>query len=366
MAVILAIGGNLVASYLWDTWGAGISLAVGCAAVVLVLIIVIAAELRHLSEDVCIDGALLIYEKKLLEIPGYKLSETMAEAFEATINENEAIRHQWQTNELTSDTSAEAKSHPASRLVHELTEFALLSKLSRHLEAAGLLNEDQVRVFERKDLLPLLPQNRVLDLLSSPIEDRMALVSARDQKEDRNFWQIHRVSPGGKQVLVQAGDGTYLFKHLELSLPVGATPARVGLGEIHIESKYVTTTLKVGFNGISTVFDRMFLERYMKLPLEAFRSETAHIWNIRIEVAVRIKWRSLLSSKAWKQYKWSEDFVESCRRDFGREEFLESIAWSQVKTQLITEHARSQPAQASTSDRTTDQVDDEGQTTSQG
>lgn len=343
VAVVLAIGGNLVASYIWNSLGEAPSFWVGAISVIAVLTILARSEFRGLEEFVDVSGMMIVHKGEVVDIPEYRLSSEMHRTFRAILNENEAIRGQWESGSLPMYSQlAQDSQNPSAKLVREVMEFVLLSKLSGHLADSSLLKSDQIRAFERSDLLPLFPDNRVLDELTRPIEDRIALVRARDGVSEKHFIQVRRMMhPGDEEgQLWHASDGTHMYSRVALELPKFSEVTRLHPGHICIDSKYVRLDLYSSFHGMSKNLDRLFITRYLGLPSGDFHGRTPHegeAWLIEFGIGTKIKLRGLLSPKAWKLYRWSETFVDACQKDFGYEKFYDAIGWAQTRTFLRTQ-----------------------------
>jgi hypothetical protein len=342
VAVILAIGGNLLASYIWDTWNRDVSLWAGLGAAVLVVAFVTMSEIRQLEEFVDIRGFVVVHKGDVLDVPYYELSEDMARVFRAILSENEAIRSQWTKSSLRSWLpNLPPSDENAERLLHEVMEYVFLGKLSSHLSGSSLLDDKQVHSFHRADLHMLLNDNRVLDQLSRPIEDRSVLANARDSVDDRVYSEIRMMTEGDDEgTVVHASDGTHDYTRLSLKLPKGAKVQRIQQGVIRIESKEVRIELHAHFGGMAAYLDPLFVENYMGLPMGNFLRGGSKLWSVDLGISTQIKVRGLLSRRSWKLYRWSETFVDACRTAFGREEFFSAIQWPQARTMLIAQEHR--------------------------
>ncbi|MDM7989794.1 hypothetical protein [Arthrobacter sp. zg-Y877] len=307
--------------------------------ILVVLFLVTAYEFRQLHEHVAVKGILVLHDGGFVDIPRYKLSRDINAAFKAILNENEAISRQWGDGDLRdNDEEDPGPKRLRVKLMHEVMEYVLLQKLGSHLaDKNGSTPASQISSYERPDLLPLLTDNRVLDQLSRPVEDRIALVKARDGQA-KHFLEIIRKGPrDGEGILWQASDGTHMYSRLILELPRGARVVRVESENIRIISKYVEVDLFVNFGG-SGILDSEFLEEYLGLPpIDFYRGKTGkgQIWNLTFHVGVRLKWRALFSPNAWKLYLWCESFADACRKDYGWEAFQAHIGWETARTLLI-------------------------------
>jgi hypothetical protein len=343
VAVVLAIGGNLVASYIWSSLGDDLSFWIGISAVILIVVVLARSEFRGLEECVDISGLMITNKGDVVDVPQYNLSSDMHTAFQAILNENEAIRNQWSRASLPSHHElGEDNSNQSVKLIREVMEFVLLDKLSGHLADSSLLRDDQIRAFERSDLLPLLPDNRVLDELTRPMDDRIALVRAQDGGSDRHFVTVRRLRyPGDTEgELWHATDGKHMYTRVSLELPKSSQVQRLHPGHIRIDSKYVCIDLYTEFQGMNANLDDLFITRYLGLPSNDALGEDGDdvtAWHVDFAIGTKIKLRGLLSPKAWKLYRWSETFVDACQKDFGYEEFYSAIGWAQTRTLLITQ-----------------------------
>ncbi|MCK6108479.1 hypothetical protein KZX18_00585 [Micrococcus luteus] len=362
VAIILATGVSIVATWISHLLGMRIAGWLGLGMIVAALLYVVATTFRELEENDAIDGFVPFFDGRTVRVPEYGLSMDLERALTAILTENKALRKKWRESPLmTGDQSDLDTSDPGVRLLVEAMEYVLLEKLSATLANYFNVEGSQLATqeFERKELLPLLEHNRILDQLSRPEEDRIGLVEASQAGGNKRYMRIYRVENGNtdNQVLEYATDGTYVYSRVAFTLPKGAKVERVAPGVIRISSRHIQIELHSIFEGFTASLESVFVNHYLDLPHDAFSSSSkkpGSAYLVRFGISTKISIMGLLSRKAGKLYAWSESFVERCKEDYGHEEFLKSIHWVQARTliriQTVAKNARTRRAASSAED----------------
>lgn len=347
VAALLALGVHLLAVGIVAEIGDVRSFIAGAIVIVGTLVIAFAIQFRGLDETVQFGGVVPILKNRLIQIPDYDLTEMLVETFGAVTKENEALRLQWENEPILTLISPESKEADGKNLegtgaslLRESLEYVYLELLSRHL--TEYFSDDSFtgmcREHSRDDLLPLVASNRVLDLLSRPLEDRIVLLETKSDK-NRQFTELHRETKIDglveERVLIQAGDGEHLYRRLELVLPADVKIQRVGPGHIRLDGKIVRTDLKIDFGGLTSKLDHEFLDRYMNISPRDFYGQGANagqLWSVMFEFSSHVKWRGIFTSRGWRLNRWAESFVEAANQSLDINAFLEHLQWNSVRT----------------------------------
>ncbi len=330
IAIVLAVGVNLVAAGLssWLTpWGGAV---LGAVLVFTTSIVVVLVQLRSRREAVVYRGFLPIYKGVPVRVPGYHLANSAEMYLRAVLDEKPALAAQWDAEPLLPTKSGLPNVNGAqSRLIREAVEYVLLDSLSTNL--TDYFNKDswfrtRIRTHERDHLRDLFPDNRILEFLSSPYEDRDGFAERRSAEDGE-------VRTRGRAIAIYSG--TRIFSEFRLNLPKDVHVRRLAPGRILFDSRYMQTELKVEFDGASYNLDRDFLEAYIGIKDHDFvYSDSGNVWSVRLTFESRLRWRSFFSLRAWRLHKWAESFAEKSRNRFDGASFLSSISWEATRTML--------------------------------
>ena len=226
IATILALGINLLASFLFSQfseksniplWGSIVLIALALS---YLFIIVLRARYAFYKFESVIpfDGS----KKQVTVIPGYELTRDVRQALDAAFLENAALELAWKSEPLVEQMSPEVfeqfsdkkdkeekdsgnehgdrdfskpsyfsivkakvpneQDHSKSAIIlGEVLEFVILEQLSYHLSSYFQEFDDQdnqIMEYNRKHVPELLLENRILSLLTAPPEDRATFAKA--------------------------------------------------------------------------------------------------------------------------------------------------------------------------------------------
>lgn len=203
-------------------------------------------------------------------------------------------------------------------LLEEITEYLLLEKLSTHL--SGYFGEfgetDRVSELERKDIPDFLLENRVLNLLSTPIEQREIFLDAFPEPENR---------PKGEVVTLWGSNGA-VFSRFDLNLPTGSKVQKLEGSGFRISTSRFYVDIRCHFSGYSSVTPRGFEELALNTSVRKVDAKT-----IQISVSGKVKATSLLRGKGWEYHAWLDSFRNEVRSTFDFEGYFRSIHWDSLE-----------------------------------
>lgn len=327
--------------------------AIGLTAISLALL---AADLRaSLSFEDKIEAVILIDPNKneVVNVKDYEFANDLTKVLSAIRAESKSIYSEWEKDPLVKpktepapkpsepETDA-AKVKPtyigifkltgsdahierpkASTLLNEAISFVLLEKLSLHLstyfnDADG---DSQVIEYRREDIPGFLLKNRVLNVLSTPIEQRDIFLNAFPNKEN---------PPKGELVSLWGSDGS-MYSRFDLTLPRDTKIRHSDTGSIKIETSRLEIELLGTYSGSSAVVSRAFIGQYL-----GRNPEDIECRKIAISLRCRVRASSLLTSKGWEYYRWLDSFRERLRTGFDFESFQEGIHWDVIDPLLYS------------------------------
>jgi hypothetical protein len=261
-------------------------------------------------------------DNRLIEVLGYEFSEELAQYASRAMSEHTPLQIQWRDDPLWDDNvaSREVISMPgrrrSGRIIAECVEYMLLNRLSLHLSAFFSkpgFSPDRLVVYGREDVADVIQGNRILELFSRPLEDRMTASSPLE----------YDLSFGDTPAIIES-DGTY-YSRFEMRLPSGCRLHR-SEGAIVIDSPVFDLRLSVQFDGFHTVlpgdFERLYLGGSL-IELQAFA--------VVVRVSTTIKRRAILRRQDWAYFTWHDSFSDYLRRHWAHEAFFADIGWPSLR-----------------------------------
>ena len=198
-------------------------------------------------------------------------------------------------------------------------EFVILEQLSSHLSSYFQEFDDQdnqIVEYNRKHVPDLLLENRILSLLTTPIEDRATFAKSK----------LSSKSPDGTIHATYGSDGA-MYTRFDLILPKGTKIKRPYPGVLELENDRVALTVYIDYEGYSTSLPHDFAEAFLGVPRHSIEPLQVNIFLItKIKILALLRWRS------WRYYQWIDSFAERLR-DFSQfSQFLEKIDWEATIT----------------------------------
>lgn len=377
IAAILALGINLLAYSLSELLGVSHTtpLVVGGVLTFVVILYLLILRFRARGAINIFDGLVLIDREtnEIIPIPQYGLSEQLSVALKAAFVENEALHETWRNQPLVAkgptldngpagknkasnqadqtghhqnrpslsgyiaiikapamETIAESKS---ARILREALEFLLLEQLSMHLSAyfeVELGLDEETVEYTRNDVPDLLLQNRILSLLSTPIEDRAIFSKCK----------IPAPPPEGEIVDIYGPDGA-VYKRFQLILPKGTKVSRPSEGILKLENDRVSLELVANYDGSLANTPNDFEILYL-----ARSHRSVYALKIDVELRTSIKIRALLRPSGWKYHQWIDSFSQRLEQFSSFSHFLERIGWETAYTDHLIERNLAQLSHA--------------------
>jgi hypothetical protein len=280
-----------------------------------------------------------------IPIEDYRFSESLYATLRAVAAENRALHADWDNAPLVPARDAKPRTQsekpsyfsivkvtvdPATnvppksvRLLEEAAHFVLLEELSLHLSSYfnDRGDDDYVREMGRDDIPEFLLRNRVLNLLSTPIEQREIFLKAFPDSAKR---------PDGEIYSVYGSDGS-VFSRFDLVLPRGSSVRASADGGITVETRRLSFSMKATYTGSAAVVGRPFIEEYAKLSYDDVATQ-----EMSICLKGKIKTFSLLTNAGWRYYRWLDSFRQRLKTTCDFDTFQTAIGWRLVETVLYT------------------------------
>ena len=359
LATVLSFSVGVLASLVAASTVVPITAIYAAAAVLTAIaLVLLAVDIRQkLSFEDKLEGVLFIdgAKNELLDVRGYELACDLSKVMAAVKAENRAIYSEWERDPLV-ERKERAKPKPpspngkddektkketsyvsivrvevaenhltrkkASVLLDEALQFVVLEELSTHLSTYfNNSKSDQIAELSREDIPAFLLQNRVLNLLSTPIEQRDVFLKAFPTEENR---------PKGTIYSLWGSDGS-MYSRFDLNLPRNSKISFLSRGALRIETKRLDLEISGRYTGSSAAVSRTFVDHYMGNSWDEVDCR-------RVEVTLRgrVKPLALLSDKGWEHYHWLDSFRTRLRKSIDFKSFQEEIHWSTIEPTLFT------------------------------
>lgn len=349
IAIILAIGVSFLATAIPQIlslsaaqifWLGLISVFVGLAYLSVLII-------RARTGKTVIKAAVFINpkSKKTIAPLHYSFMYDLSRTLNAVFQENSALEETWKSHPLTewhqeneNSTEPEVKEdkeiayfsiiklsaendNPPSKpslILTEATEFVILEQLSNHLSEYfdNSSMRDNVAELLRKDIPHILLENRVLNILTTPIEDRPIFSKAKFDKSPEE----------GELVSIRGSDGS-VYEKFDLMLPVGTNVSRSDDGGLVLDSKRVELSIRCIYEGFAENTPMYFEEGYLGIS-----SESIDTLKLEVVVETKIRLRALLTVSGWQTFKWIDSFPDKLVRYADFQYFKEKIGWNTAFT----------------------------------
>jgi hypothetical protein len=330
VAIAIALAVHTFGGILESALPSYLSIVVAAVLIVLGCVILIVRAVPRVNRTISLKGIVPIAhaDKKVIPIHRYHFSEEMRKILKATFHENKALEKLW-LNSLSALKSLNDSGLDTSgfKLINEAIEYFILEQLSLDLSAYFINNPDiengAVVSLLRKDMPSVLLNNRFLDLLSRPMEERDVFSSYMDKttKNRGEAFAITRGASDPETVYVITEDGA-LFDHFDLVLPRGTTVSRGDGQSFSIKTKRFLLRFRVEFSGFRTNFPEDFEELYLGCKFDDVTPYIAHIY-----IDVKFKLLSVLSQRGWEYFKWIDIFLTNLQDEFSFDSFLSRIGW---------------------------------------
>jgi len=325
-----------------------------------IALLLLAADIRQkLSFEDCLEGVLFIDSEKneLIDVRGYELASDLSRTMAAVKAESRAIYSEWENDPLvqrktkTESTSPSAAvghaedeesdgkitytsivqveveedhltKQKASNLLDEALQFVLLEELSTHLSTYFTNSDsDQIVELSREHIPTFLLQNRVLNLLTTPIEQRDVFLKAYPRGKKR---------PDGVLCTLWGSDGS-MYSRFDLNLPKDSKVSFLNRGALRIETKRLDLEISGRYTGTSAAVPRAFINHYMERSWDDVDCR-----KIQVKLRGRVKPLALLSGKGWEHYHWLDSFRTRLRKSVDLKSFQDEIHWHAVEPMFYT------------------------------
>jgi len=362
-ACILAMGTSLIANFISDYFKTKmtITLLLGGGLIILVTLYFIISIIYEAEKEIEIEGLIVIEKenKKVCPISRYEFSEKLSDIMDAVFLENEALKKYWEEDikdspkkkAIKNDTRNEKQSEKkeksieyysivrvigeksntekskSDKILEEMIEYLIIEQLSLHL--SGYFNnyneqDNLIKEYTRNDFPQILLQNRIINLLSTPFEDRAIFVKAGFDKKP----------PEGEIVAIYGNDGSR-FKRFDLVLPKGSIIKRANNGLLTVENNRIFLQIEINYSGFNANLPKGFEQNYIGIE-----HKNLEVKKLDIKLKYKIKPLALFYSSKWNYHNWVDSFADRLIEYLSFDEFIENVNWNTSLTGIITNNQR--------------------------
>jgi len=334
-AIFLVIGLNLISSYFSNYFVGSKENSTKLIIIGLLLCVPSVAYFTNGLVNKCKKNrsyeAFIIYDiqkNELIPIPRYEFSQRIWDYLNSAFLEDPALKDIWDKNPLEAidlesehleSNKSNNKKYTASQLLKDSVECYLLYKLSMCLTNYSddeKFSREKIELFNRENLSDIVLSNKLLELISKPMEERPCF---KDE-----------IIEGEPTQIVSCYSNGFQYEEFSLFLPIGSKVTKLKDKGVEIKSKNLDVFMSVQFEGYNILLPEGFLENYLG------RNERLHcinVYEIGINIKIKIKLRLLFSRKAWKDYHtWIDLYIEELEKDISKDVFFNLIGWETAYT----------------------------------
>ncbi|RHX88719.1 hypothetical protein [Leptospira stimsonii] len=224
-------------------------------------------------------------------------------------------------------TDAVSGKRKSEQILEEAIEYIIIEKLSSHLSSyfQSYSNEDKfIKEYDRKDIPELLLNNRILNLLTTPFEDRSIFVKSgiSEQKTD------------GKIYAIFGSDGSR-YNRFDLTLPIRSRVSRPSSGQLEIDNDRVYFRIEIRNAGFTALLPNGFQQNYLGIV-----DKELMIRKVGIKLSYKIKPWSLFLGSKWNYHNWIDSFTENLLRFASFKIFVKDINWEAIFTNIVVNNQK--------------------------
>lgn len=327
---LLSIGISLLANFFSNKYDSNnLLLWIGLSLIVIVIIAYLVSFYKS-KEYVIKEESLFITDKegRFVPINRFGFSGDMEDVLLSVFKENSVFEDKW----ISAFKEKKIKIEDLEKnsilynkdiigFVGELLEYVFLNRLS--IMQSDYFDDDSgdVEVLTRDKVSKYVLQNRVLEMISKPFEERKA------------FSDRHSDPKGKGTPIVMYANGV-VYERFELRLPKGTTLYKDKNNALVIKNRNYSIYFKHGFDGFNATLPVMFEDYYLNKGLHDISS-----FSINPELKIKLNPFFFLFSSNWKNMNWIDIICEEFSDYFSFDRFIEMIGYENALTNcIITEN----------------------------
>jgi hypothetical protein len=333
VGLILAVGVNLLASYISRNLSSTETLLVGVAVTALGALFVLGRVFRPRPREREFIG-FFVYDKKENRIVKpdfeYELGYSIAKSLSSAFAEDASMKMIWDRNPIGANrpgednSTGDADPNKSLELIRQAAEYFVLENLSTRVSdhfRSGDFNKDELDTLSHTDIPDVLLQNRFLRTFAEPMEDRAAFVTSQP------------MGSSGGTIVMASGEGGALYRRFELVLPKDWRVHRSAANTIEIDAKRFKLTIVTKCEGWGAILPYGYVSDYLGLldDEDNVRYAERQI-SVSIKIAPRKAW--LVGPRGWNYYRWIDEWIASLEPQIDQESYLNRIQFAGAETVL--------------------------------
>jgi len=340
LVTLLSVGISLCANYLSDRYKSNMLLLIGGLLCVLIVIIAYVVSFYKSKTYVIKTDCVFVTGKDGLLIPidRYWLSEEMDRDLRSVFSENKVFKDLWmKAFDKRIDSESKAKYVPVFNnkeivgFVGELVEYVFIEWLS--LKQSSYFNgfdDGDLEILTRDKISKYLLQNRVLEMISKPYNEREQFAKDNNSKKTEK----------GKVCSIYSGG--IIYQQFDLQLPKKSSLFKES-GKLIIKNRNYTLKFTHNFKGFNANLPHRFHKLYLK---QDFRDIC--VYEFSPELEIRLNPFFFLFWKDWKYMKWIDVVSEKFTDSFSFEEFVNKIGYEIALTNSIMDDSKNRQSASQT------------------
>ncbi len=321
---LLSIGISLLANFYSTKYAANVILFwMGLFLIVIVIIAYLVSFYRS-KEYVIKEKSLFLIDKECHFVPikRFRFSEEMGETLLSVFKENKTFEDKWR-DAFTKKPATTLEEFEKNSLfnnkdfigfVGELLEYIFLKRLSLLQDAYFNSISDNIEILTREKISRYVLQNRVLEMISKPFEERSAFSNSHSSG-DKIGKTVYMISDG------------VVYERFELKLPKGTTIKKDKNNTLVIKNRNYSIYFKHGFDGYGAVLPIMFEDYYLNKDIQDISK-----FSINPELKIKLNPFFFLFSSNWKSMNWIDVICEEFSDYFSFDRFVEKIGYEYALT----------------------------------
>lgn len=323
---LLSIGISLLANFFSTKYAANVILFWTGLSLIVIVIIAYLVSFYKGKEYILKEKSVFVIDKECHFVPikRFRFSEEMGETLLSVFKENKTFEDKWR-KALTKTTTTTIEELEKNSLfnnkdfigfVGELLEYIFIKRLSLLQADYFNTNSKSFEVLTRDKISHYILQNRILEMISKPFEERSAFSDSHSTRDNI-----------GKTVYMVA-DGV-VYERFELKLPKGTIIKKDKNNTLVIKNRNYSLYFKHGFSGFATVTPTRFCEFYLN---KDFRDVSEY--ELEPELKIKLNPFFFLFSWNWKNMNWIDIICEEFSDYFSFDRFIEKIGYEYALTNI--------------------------------
>ncbi len=341
LVALLSVGVSLLANFFTNCFpNSHIPLWSGIACIVISVLLYLISFYKNKSFKIKTDFVFVTdNEGRMLPIARYQALNNLISDLSSVFSENKAYEHIWyksfkikplKINEsgcedfvciskVDEENAAKLLNRDVKgfKLMTEAIEYIFLDWLSRNQEIyfSSFEKGDKLAVLRREDIPDFLLKNRIIEVLSKPIEQREKFIEHLNdvtKVEDVHFLR---------------GEDDAIYEKFELMLPRNSTLTKKD-DWLKIKNRHYALSFKGVFKGYNYQLPSGFRDLYIG-------RKDINVYNTVLELKVELNPWFFIMFNDWKFLNWIDSAYSNFLHYFSFDHFIKEIGYKEIATLFV-------------------------------